>query len=77
MYILYSDLGILLIQWGINMTTSQEVDEAQKVYEELLNKYLTERGWVEDPKWNTWDKHGTGRLYTNEGAYWREVNNES
>ena len=59
------------------MITLQEVDEAQKVYEGLLNKYLTERGWAEDPQWNTWDKHGTGGLYTNEEAYWREVDNES
>lgn len=58
------------------MTTSQEVDEAQKVYEELLNKYLIERGWVENLKWNTWGKFGLG-VYTNEEAYWREVNNES
>ena len=58
------------------MTTPQEVDEAQKGYEDLLNKYLIERGWVEDPQRNTWDKHGTGGLYTNEEAYWREVDNE-
>lgn len=58
------------------MTTSQEVDEAQKVYEELLNQYLIERGWEVDLKWHTWDKVGMGVGYTNEEAYWREVDNE-
>lgn len=56
------------------MVTSQEVDEAQKVYEELLNKYLIERGWEGCSKWGTWSKDGKG-YYTNEEAYWREVDN--
>lgn len=57
------------------MVTSQEVDEAQKVYEELLNKYLIEKGWVEfDTEYHLWSKGGKG-YYTNEEAYWREVDN--
>lgn len=52
--------------------SKEQVDKAKARYENLLEQYLLERGWVvEDDLWVKEGVIGSGVL-TNEEAYWEE-----
>lgn len=53
--------------------SKEQVDKAKDHYENLLEQYLIERGWVVDEH-DLWSKGGImgSGVLTNEEAYWKE-----
>ena len=51
--------------------TKNDVEAAMKITDNILEGYLKERGWIEDPKYFDWSKGKSNKL-TNEEAFWEE-----